>query len=97
MHQNPALLPAEYIRKIVHFQTSMLAAYGLYRSVCRYRLGGEEGEEDELMHFEGPEEPNSEAINKFKGPEVPTADTITKVKGPEVPTAEIRGPGGTKS
>ena len=22
----------------------MLAAFGLYRSVCRYRLGGEEGE-----------------------------------------------------
>ena len=49
MHQNPALLPTEYIRKIDHFQTSMLAAYGLYRSICRYRFGWEEGE---LYDFE---------------------------------------------
>ena len=87
MHQNPALLPAEYIRKLITFKRlerreagggkssvelhqirrawslwrpeatlgfmkktnqykyyRMLAVYGLYRSACRYRLGGEEGE-----------------------------------------------------
>ena len=32
----------------------MLAVYGLYRSVCRYRLGGEEGEVYDFEWGSGP-------------------------------------------